>query len=75
MSREALIDFVRAIERHQGLRHQAQACRDDAALIQLAHEHGFPLTVMDLATDKRDTDMNRWFEASRIRHPFRPLRS
>ena len=75
MSREALIDFVRAIERHQGLRHQAQHCRDDAALIRLAHEHGFPLTAMDLATDKRDTDMNRWFEASRIRHPFRPLRS
>ena len=72
MSREALRDFLRAVEHHQRLRHQAAACRDDAELVQLARQLGFAVTASDLATDLEESRISEWFNASRIQRSFQP---
>ena len=73
MSREALQDFLRAVEHHRKLRLDTRGCRDDAELIQLARKHGFMITIRDLACDASDSRMSRWFESSRINHFFSTL--
>lgn len=72
VSREALKDFVHAVEHHRQLRQEAGACRDDAELIQLARSYGFLLTTRDLAGDAKDSTISSWFERSRIQSPFHP---
>ncbi len=71
MSREALQDFLRAVEHHQQLRQEVGSCHDDAELIELAQRHGFMLTPRDLACDSNDSRISRWFESSRIKPSFR----
>ena len=71
MSREALQDFLRAVEHHQQLRQEVGSCHDDAELIELARRHGFMLTTRDLACDATDSRISSWFESSRIKHSFR----
>ena len=71
MSREALSDFLRAVERHQPLRREASACRNNAELIELARSHGFALHRADLQSDASDSRIGRWFQTSRLNHPFR----
>ena len=71
MSREALKDFLRAVEHHRTLRHQASCCDSDEELIELARRHGFMLTARDLACDSIDSKISRWFDSSRIQSPFR----
>ena len=70
MSRQALQDFLRAIEHHQGLRLEARACNTDQELITLAHRHGFPVTDRDLHGDHRDSAIGRWFDSSQIKRSF-----
>ena len=72
VSREALQDFLRAVEHHRQLRLDTRGCRDDAELIQLARSYGFQLTTRDLAGDARDSSVSSWFERSRIQSPFHP---
>ena len=71
MSREALSDFLRAVERHQPLRREASACRNDAELIEVARSHGFAIHQADLHNNALDSRIGRWFQTSRLNHPFR----
>ena len=71
MSREALQDFLRAVEHHQQLRQEVSCCNDDEELIKLARRHGFMLSAQDLACDANDSRISRWFESSRIKSSFR----
>ena len=70
MSREALQDFLRAVEHHQGLRRDAAQCSDDKELLALARRHGFNLIEQDLLDDSRESAITRWFETSRIQRSF-----
>ena len=70
MSREALQDFLRALEHHQGLRRDAAQCSDDVQLLALARRHGFPVIQKDLSDDAQDSAITRWFETSRIQRSF-----
>ena len=71
MSREALKNFLRAVEHHQGLRRDAARCSDDDQLLALAHRHGFKVIHQDLRNDARESAITRWFETSRIQRSFR----
>ena len=66
MSREALRDFLHAVEHHQVLRRDAAQCRDDDQLLALARRHGFDVIQQDLCDDARESSITRWFETSRI---------
>ena len=70
MSREALSDFLRAVERHGPLRREAVACTTDRQLLDLARIRGFSITEQDLANDQHDSSMGHWFSTSRIRRSF-----
>jgi hypothetical protein len=70
MSREALRDFLRAVEHHQGLRRDAAQCRDDDQLLALARRHGFNVIQRDLCDDARESAITSWFETSRIQLSF-----
>ena len=70
MSREALRDFLRAVEHHQGLRRDAAQCRDDDQLLALARRHGFNVIQRDLCDDARESAITSWFETSRIQRSF-----
>ena len=71
VSREALKDFVHAVEHHRQLRREAGACSDDAELIQLARSYGFLLTTRDLDCDSQDSRISSWFDRSHITSTFR----
>jgi hypothetical protein len=70
MSREALQDFLRAIEHHQRLRRDAAHCSDDIELLALAQRHGFDVIQRDLSDDAQESAITRWFETSRIQRSF-----
>ncbi len=70
MSREALQDFLRAVEHHQGLRRDAAQCSDDVQLLALARRHGFNVIQRDLCADDQESAIIRWFETSRIQRSF-----
>ena len=70
MSREALRDFLRAVEHHQGLRRDAAQCRDENQLLALARRHGFNVIKRDLYDDARESAITSWFETSRIQRSF-----
>ena len=72
MSREALSDFLRAVERHRPLRREAAACTSDQQLLDLARSRGFSITEQDLTNDHQDSSMGHWFSTSRIRRSFHP---
>ena len=75
MSREALRDFLRAVEHHQGLRRDAAQCRDDDQLLALARRHGFNVIQRDLCDDARESAITSWFETSRIQRSFQSTSS
>ena len=70
MSREALQDFLRAVEHHQGLRHDAAQCSDEDQLVALARSHGFNVIQRDLRDDDQESAITRWFETIRIQRSF-----
>ena len=70
MSREALQDFLRAVEHHQGLRRDVAQCSDDDQLLALARRHGFKVVQRDLRDDAQESAITRWFETSRIQSSF-----
>ena len=70
MSREALSDFLRAVERHGSLRREAATCTTDRQLLDLARSRGFSITEQDLANDQQDSNMGHWFSKSLIRRSF-----
>ena len=75
MSREALRDFLRALEHHQGLRRDAAQCSDDDQLLALARRYGFNVIQRDLWDDARESGITRWFETSWIKRSFQPIPS
>ena len=66
MSRDALRDFVHAIEHDQLLRMKAAGCKTDQELLNLAQRHGFSLQSIDLVEDNEASRIGSWFELSRI---------
>jgi hypothetical protein len=75
MSREAVSDFLHAVEHSQQVRHAAASCRNDGELIALANQLGFLVNQADLNQDSRDSAMCQWFEVSRIASSFQPPRT
>ena len=72
MSREAVSDFLHAVEHSQRVRDAAASCRSDDELIALANQLGFSVNQRDLNQDSRDSAMTQWFEVSRINSSFQP---
>ena len=72
MSREAVSDFLHAIEHSQRVRHAAASCQNEEELIALANQLGFFVNQADLNQDSRDSAITQWFEVSRITSSFRP---
>jgi len=72
MSREAVSDFLHAVEHSQRVRDDAAACRSDDELIALANQLGFLVNQADLNEDSRDSSITQWFEISRITSSFQP---
>ena len=72
MSREAVSDFLHAVEHSQQVRKAAASCRSDEELIALANQLGFLVKQADLNQDNRDSAMTQWFEMSRISSSFQP---
>ena len=70
MSREALKDFLYAVERSPRLRQAVQACESDEALIALATSNGFQVRELDLIRDDEDTRISDWFDRSALKRPF-----
>lgn len=70
MSREALKDFLYAVERSPRLRQAVQACGSDEALIALATSNGFQVRELDLIRDDEDTRISDWFDRSALKRPF-----
>ena len=75
MSREAISDFLHAIEHSQRVRHAAASCRNDEELIALANQLGFFVNQADLNQDSRDSAITEWFEVSHISSSFQPPRA
>ena len=71
MSREALKDFLHAVERSPSLRQAVQSCGSDEDLIALATSNGFRLQKLDLIRDAEDTRISDWFERSALKRHFR----
>lgn len=71
MSREALKDFLHAVERSPRLRQAVQSCGSDEDLIALAISNGFRLQKLDLIRDAEDTRISDWFERSALKRHFR----
>lgn len=55
MSREAVSDFLHAVEHSQRVRDAAASCRSDDELIALANQLGFLVNQADLNQDSRDS--------------------
>ena len=72
MSREALSDFLHAVEHSQQVRKVAASCRNDGELIALANQLGFSVNQADLNQDSRDSAITQWFDVSRITSSFQP---
>jgi hypothetical protein len=72
MSREAVSDFLHAVEHSQRVRDAAASCRSDNELIDLANQLGFLVNQADLNQDSRDSSINQWFEISQITSSFQP---
>ena len=70
MSREALKDFLYAVERCPSLRKAVQACGSDEALIALATSNGFQVRELDFIRDDEDTRISDWFDRSDLKRHF-----
>ena len=70
MSREALKDFLYAVERSPSLRKAVQACGSDDDLIVLATSNGFQVRKLDLIRDAEDTRISDWFDRSDLKRHY-----
>ena len=72
MSREAVSDFLHAVEHSQRVRAAATSCRSEDELVTLANQLGFLVKHSDLNQNSRDSAITQWFEVSRITSSFQP---
>jgi predicted ribosomally synthesized peptide with nif11-like leader len=70
VSREALKDFLHAVERSPRLREAVQSCGTDDALIELATSNGFQVRKLDLLHDAEDSRISDWFDRSAVKRHF-----
>lgn len=70
MSREALKDFLNAVERSPRLRQAVQSCGTEDALIALATSNGFQVQKLDLIRDAEDSRISDWFDRSAVKRHF-----
>lgn len=66
MSRQALHDFVHAVEHSAALRRDCHLVENTEELIALARRYGFAISAKDLDEDERSVAMEAWFHASWI---------
>ena len=66
MSRDALRNFLHAIEHDRSIRATASRCTTDQDLIDLARRNGFVLERKDLIEDQDASRIGSWFASSRI---------
>jgi hypothetical protein len=66
MSREALREFVHAVEHSAALRRDCHQVEDAEGLIVLALRYGFAINHQDLDDDARCEAIDAWFATSRI---------
>ena len=66
MSRDALRNFLHAVEHVRSIRATAAQCRTDEDLIELARRNGFSIQLQDLREDQDASRIGTWFASSRI---------
>ena len=66
MSRDALRNFLHAVEHVRSIRATAAQCRTDEDLIELARRNGFSIQHQDLREDQDASRIGAWFASSRI---------
>lgn len=66
MTRDALRNFLHAIEHDRSIRATASRCTTDQDLIDLARRNGFSLELRDLTEDQEASRIGSWFSSSRI---------
>ncbi len=66
MSREELINLIRATERSPSLRRELQKCKNTKNIIDVAFSYGFQITQNDFLQDKNADKIENWFKNSKI---------
>ncbi len=66
MTRKEFNDFIYSIERSPKLRRKVRECENKAQLIELAAEFGFLITFKDLSEDSELSQIEQWFQISKI---------
>ena len=67
MSREALNDFLHAVDHSCQLRRDVNQCSSDQALTELAKRYGFVITEQDLQMEDINSRLQAWFNSSQIK--------
>ena len=71
MSREALNDFLHAVEHCGSLRRNVNQCSSEKALARLALNYGFLIPEEDLKMEDVNSSLQHWFNNSQIKSIFR----
>ena len=66
MSRDALRNFLQAVEHDRLMRVEAAGCRTEQELLNLAQRNGFSIHLNDLLEDDEASRIGSWFKSSRI---------
>ena len=75
MSRESFRDFIHSIDHNQSLRRLVAACENEEDLLEIARSHHFLITKEDLNADKKNSEVAKWFETSKINESFGSTRN
>ena len=70
MSREALNDFLHAVEHSGSLRRNVNQCSSEKSLALLALNYGFVITEEDLQMEDVNSSLQHWFNNSHIKSIF-----
>jgi predicted ribosomally synthesized peptide with nif11-like leader len=70
VSREALKDFLHAVERSPRLREAVQSCGTDDALIELATSNGFQVRKLDLLHEAEHPRIREGFDRWAVKRHF-----
>tara|TARA_B100001029_G_C14736923_1_gene273347 strand:- start:254 stop:466 length:213 start_codon:yes stop_codon:yes gene_type:complete len=66
MSREEFRNFVKTVEHNILLKEKLSQCQASKDLILLAKKYGYSITLEDLNLDIITSQLEHWFEESRI---------
>ncbi len=66
MSREAFSDFLYTVEHSSALRRELKKCTNYKAIIDLANNYGFNLSMNDFKEDVTAEKIEEWFKTNTI---------